>query len=95
MINFVLSHLEQGCDNEGRRIYSCKLCNMVMSKREKARQHVETVHGNSIGVRFKCSFCEKDYKSHSNLRTHVSHYHRNQTNADSQSYQQQLLMWSS
>lgn len=93
MINFVLSHLEQGCDNEGRRIYSCKLCTMVLSKREKARQHVETVHGNSIGVRFKCSFCAKDYKSHSNLRTHLSHYHRNQS-TNSQSYQQQSLLWS-
>lgn len=76
MVTYVMSQLEEGVDPNGKKMYSCKLCNFSNVKKEKVRQHVESWHGDSIGIRYKCDYCEKTYKCHSNLRTHVSTNHR-------------------
>eukprot|EP00092_Neocalanus_flemingeri_P080515 GFUD01100441.1.p1 GENE.GFUD01100441.1~~GFUD01100441.1.p1 ORF type:complete len:327 (+),score=78.61 GFUD01100441.1:40-1020(+) len=76
MVTYVMSQLEEGVDPNGKKMYTCKLCNFSNVKKEKVRQHVESWHGDAIGIRYKCDYCEKTYKCHSNLRTHVSTNHR-------------------
>jgi len=76
MVTYVMSQLEEGLDPSGKKMYTCKMCSFNNGKKEKVRQHVESWHGDAIGIRYKCDFCEKTYKCHSNLRTHVSTNHR-------------------
>ena len=76
MIHFVMSQLEEKFDSAGKKFYQCKHCEFGFIKKEKVRQHIETVHGDGMGIRYNCDYCEKNYKSHSNLRTHVSSNHR-------------------
>ena len=76
MVSYVMSQLEEGVDPNGKKMYTCKMCSFNNSKKEKVRQHVESWHGDAIGIRYKCDYCEKTYKCHSNMRTHVSTNHR-------------------
>jgi len=76
MAKFVLSHLEEGLDQEGKRQFTCRLCEFSSERKEKVRQHVESWHGDQLGIRYRCDFCEKAYKCHSNLRSHVSATHK-------------------
>jgi len=76
MAKFVLSHLDEGLDQEGKRQFTCRLCEFSSERKEKVRQHVESWHGDELGIRYRCDFCEKAYKCHSNLRSHVSATHK-------------------
>jgi len=76
MAKFVLSHLDEGLDQEGKRQFTCRLCEFSSERKEKVRQHVESWHGDQLGIRYRCDFCEKAYKCHSNLRSHVSATHK-------------------
>ena len=75
---FVLSQLEEGVSC-GKRNFTCRLCDFSSERKEKVRQHVESWHGDEMGIRYRCDFCEKQYKCHSNLRSHVSASHKHQT----------------
>ena len=69
-MSYVMSQLEEGVDPNG------KCAAVKVAKKKKLRQHVESWHGDAIGIRYKCDYCEKTYKCHSNMRTHVSTNHR-------------------
>jgi len=73
---FVLSQLQEGIGEDGKRNFVCRLCEFVSERKEKVRQHVESWHGDEMGIRYRCDFCEKHYKCHSNLRSHVSSSHK-------------------
>jgi len=76
MAKFVLSHLDEGVDEDGKRQFTCRLCQFSSERKEKVRQHIESWHGDELGIRYRCDFCEKAYKCHSNLRSHVSATHK-------------------
>jgi len=76
MAKFVLSHLDEGVDEDGKRQFTCRLCQFSSERKEKVRQHIESWHGDELGIRYRCDFCEKAYKCHSNLRSHVSAAHK-------------------
>jgi len=76
MTMFVMSLLKEGIDHEGKKNYTCSICDFTHARKQKVRQHVESWHGDAMGIRYKCDFCDKNYKCHSNLRTHVSSSHR-------------------
>merc|ERR1712032_1765616 len=48
MAKFVLSHLDEGLDQEGKRQFSCRLCEFSSERKEKVRQHVESWHGDQL-----------------------------------------------
>jgi len=79
MICYVMSQLDERIDPTGKKIFICKMCSFDNSKKEKVKQHVESWHGDEIGIRYRCDYCDKTYKSHSNLRSHISSHHRQST----------------
>jgi len=74
---YVFSQIGENLDlQNGTKSFSCSLCDFTQHKREKVRQHIESWHGEALGIRYRCEFCDKTYKCHSNLRSHVSANHR-------------------
>jgi len=76
---FVMSQVDEGQDEIGHRIFNCRLCDFSSERKEKVRQHVESWHGDEMGIRYRCDYCDKQYKCHSNLRSHLSRDHKNQS----------------
>ena len=57
------------CDENGKRIFLCKICSQPSVRRATIRRHLETVHA-TIEFEQTCQFCNRKFKNKYTLREH-------------------------
>ena len=70
----ILQYMEKLPTEDGRTLWQCTLCSKVHHLKHVISDHVEALHLSDI--EFECPYCQKKKKSRSNLRAHISTYHR-------------------
>ena len=70
----ILQYMEKLPTEDGRTLWQCTLCGKVHHLKHVISDHVEALHLSDI--EFECPYCQKKKKSRSNLRAHISTYHR-------------------
>jgi len=70
----ILQYMEKLPTEDGRTLWQCTLCCKVHHLKHVISDHVEALHLSDI--EFECPYCQKKKKSRSNLRAHISTYHR-------------------
>ena len=66
-------NMEKVVSQDGRTLWQCNICKKLHHLKHVISDHVE--HHLS-DVEFECPYCHKKKKSRSNLRSHISSYHR-------------------
>jgi len=70
----ILQFMEKLPSEDGRTLWQCTLCGKHHHLKHVISDHVEALHLSDI--EFECPYCQKKKKSRSNLRAHISTYHR-------------------
>ena len=70
----ILQYMEKLPTEDGRTLWQCTLCGKHHHLKHVISDHVEALHLSDI--EFECPYCQKKKKSRSNLRAHISTYHR-------------------
>jgi len=70
----ILQYMEKLPTEDGRTLWQCTLCGKMHHLKHVISDHVEALHLSDI--EFECPYCQKKKKSRSNLRAHISTYHR-------------------
>jgi len=66
-------NMEKVISQDGRTLWQCNICKKIHHLKHVISDHVEHHLGD---VEFECPYCHKKKKSRSNLRSHISSYHR-------------------
>jgi len=66
-------NMDKVMSQDGRTQWQCNICKKLHHLKHVISDHVE--HHLS-DVEFECPYCHKKKKSRSNLRSHISSYHR-------------------
>jgi len=75
MLEFsILQYMDKLPSQDGRTLWQCNLCQKIHHLKHVISDHVEALHLQDI--EFECPYCQKKKKSRSNLRAHISTYHR-------------------
>lgn len=69
----ILRHMTRIVSDDGRYLWQCSACEKVHALKHVISDHVEAMHMENV---FECPYCHKKKKSRSNLRAHISSYHR-------------------
>lgn len=69
----ILRHMTRIVSEDGRYLWQCSTCEKVHALKHVISDHVEAMHMENV---FECPYCHKKKKSRSNLRAHISSYHR-------------------
>ncbi|KAI5639355.1 hypothetical protein NE865_08215 [Phthorimaea operculella] len=56
--------------------YQCKTCDKTFSKKWLLKNHVAEIHLNINTRTIPCNFCDKKFKSNSNLNFHIKAFHK-------------------
>merc|ERR1719309_429905 len=66
-------NMDKILSQDGKTLWQCNICKKLHHLKHVISDHVE--HHLS-DVEFECPYCHKKKKSRSNLRSHISSYHR-------------------
>ena len=61
------------CDEEGKKIWVCGVCNFIHIKRDKLHRHVDKEHYH---YSYSCELCGRIVPTQNALMTHINNKHR-------------------